>query len=290
MYKTINTLFCMILSTMLMACTETLEDIPSGSEDVNGFNVTWRSNVTDKQREAIRTILNDLQFVEGGTFLMGATQEQTPYARENEKPAHYVQLSNFYIGKHEISIQQLEVLLYKEFSAYERSHGAPQYTWTDWKMVIDLIYEYSGIELDFPTEAQWEYAARGGNKGNGSIYSGGNSISTIENSENELGLVDMAKGHSEWCKDAFNEYSGLPIEVNPYYVQGLGHVIRGGNEKSVEELKDYFNTRFSSKDKFSNVYKDFRSCRVSARSYGDDSHDILGIHISCRFVINIKQE
>lgn len=290
MYKAINIVFSLILGTMLLACTETIEDIPSGNENVNDFNVTWRSNVTDKQKETIREILNDMQFVEGGTFLMGATQEQEPYARGNESPAHYVQLSNYYIGKYEISIQQLETLLDKEFSAYERSHGAPQYTWTDWKMILNLIYEYSGVELDFPTEAQWEYAARGGNKGNGYIYSGGNSIGSSEKSENELGLVGMARSHSEWCKDAFNEYSGIPLEINPYYVQGLGHVIRGGNENSVEELKDYFETRFSSKNKFSNVYKDIRSCRVSARSYGDDSHAYLGIYISCRLVINIKQK
>lgn len=289
MYKTINILSYMFWGTILAACTETLEDIPGGSEEVNGFNVTWRNNVTDKQKDAIREILNDMQFVEGGTFLMGATQEQEPYARENEKPAHFVQLSDYYINKHEISIQQLEALLDKEFSAYERNHGAPQYTWTDWNKVLNLIYEYSGVEFDFPTEAQWEYAARGGNKGNGYRYSGGNSISSIENSENELGLVGMARSHSEWCKDAFNEYSGLPSEIDPYYIQGLGHVIRGGNEKSVEELKDYFDTRFSSKDKFSNVYKDVRSCRVSARSYGDDSHTYLGLYISCRFVINIKK-
>lgn len=289
MYKTINIVFYMIISTMLLACTEILEDIPGGNENVNGFNVTWRNNVTDKQKDAIREIINDMQYVEGGIYLMGATQEQEPYARENEKPAHYVQLSDFYIGKYEISIQQLEALLDKEFSAYERNHGAPKYTWTDWKMILNLIYEYSGVELDFPTEAQWEYAARGGHMGNGYIYSGGNSISSIENSENQLGLVGMARSHSEWCKDAFNDYSGLPLEIDPYYVQGMGHIIRGGNEKSVEELKDYYST-YSSKDKFSSIYKDIRNCRVSARSYGDDSHAYLGIYISCRLVINIKQK
>lgn len=289
MYKTINILFCMILGTMLVACTETLEDIPCASENVNGFNVTWRSNVTDKQKEAIREILNDMQYVEGGTFLMGATQEQEPYARENEKPAHYVQLADFYINKHEISIQQLEALLDKEFSAYERNHGAPKYTWTDWKNVIDLIYEYSGFKLDFPTEAQWEYAARGGRKSTGFIYPGDNTLETAEIVENELGLFGMAKGHSEWCKDAYNDYSRFPLESNPYYVQGLGHIIRGGNDNSVEEVNDYFDTRFSTKNKFSSVYKDIRSCRVSARYYGDDSHAYLGIYISCRLVINPNQ-
>lgn len=289
MYKTINIVFIIILGTMLWACAGTLEDIPSNNEDVNGFHVTWRSNVTDRQKDAIREILNNMQFVEGGTFLMGATQEQEPYARENEKPAHYVQLTDFYIGKYEISIQQLEALLGKEFSAYERNHGAPKYTWADWKMILNLIYEYSGVELDFPTEAQWEYAARGGKKSYGYIYPGWYSISSLEDHENELGLVDMARNHSEWCKDAFNRYSGLPLECNPYYVQGLGHIIRGGNEKSIEKLKNYFSTS-SSKNKFSSIYKDVRNCRVSARSYADNSHDYLGIYISCRFTFNIKQK
>lgn len=290
MYKIINIIFYIVLCTMFLACTKTLEDIPGGNENVNGFNVTWRSNVTDKQKEAIREIFFDMQYVEGGTFLMGATQEQEPYARENEKPAHYVQLSNYYIGKYEVSVSQLESILEKDFSAYERNHGAPQYTWADWKNVIDLIYEYSGVRVDFPTEAQWEYAARGGYKSNGFIYSGGNSLETAETSENELGLFGMARNHSEWCKDAYNNYSVLPLETNPYYIQGLGHVVRGGNEESVEEAKDYFDTRFSSKDKFFNIYKDARSCRVSARSYSDESSAYLGIYISCRFVININQD
>lgn len=276
----------MILSTMFIDCTETLENIPNCEENINGFDVTWRSNVTGKQKEAIREILNNMQYVEGGIFLMGATQEQGTYARENEKPAHYVQLSDYYIGKDEISIQQLESILDKQFSAYERNHGSPYYTWSDWKKIIDLIYEYSGIEVDFPTEAQWEYAARGGNKSKGYIYSGGDFLDSIENSENELGLVGMARKHSEWCKDAFNEYSGLPLEINPYYVQGMGHVIRGGNKNSISELKNY-HSKYPS-DKFSSIYKDIRSCRVSSRSYGDDSHAYLGIYISCRLVININ--
>ena len=290
MHKTLNILFCMAFCTMLVDCTATLENIPASNEVVNGFNVTWRINVTDSQKEVIREILNDMQYVEGATFLMGATQEQEPYARENEKPAHYVRLSNYYIGRNEVSISQLELILGKDFSAFEKKHGAPQYTWADWKKILDLIYEYSGVIVDFPTEAQWEYAARGGNKSKGFIYSGGSTLEDAEFVENELGLFGMVRGHSEWCKDAYNDYSGFPLEINPYSVQGQGHVVRGGNEKSVEKVKNYYGTRFSSQEEFFNIYKDARSCRVSARSYSDDSYAYLGVYISCRFVININQE
>lgn len=288
MYKTIN--LYIIICIAFVSCTEKLEDIPASKENINGFDVTWRLNVTNEQKNVIREILNNMQYVEGGTFLMGATQEQEPFARENERPAHYVRLSDYYIGKTEITIQQLEVILDKEFSVYERNHGAPKFTWYDWQTVLNLISEYSGVTFDFPTEAQWEYAARGGKNGNGYIYSGGNSISYAEKKENELGLWGMARCHSEWCKDAYNAYSGLPLETNPYHIQGLGHVVRGGNELSMEKLKDYFDTRFSTKDKFFNIYKDSRSCRVSARSFNDDSYVYLGIYISCRFVINLDKQ
>lgn len=285
MYKSINILLFLLLCLMFFACEKTLEDIPDDNEVVNGINVSWRKNVTDKQKGVVREILNNMQYIQGGIFLMGATQEQEPFARENERPAHYVRLSDFYIGKYEISIQQLEILLDKEFSAYERKHGAPQFIWTDWLMVLNLVSEYSGVLFDFPTEAQWEYVARGGNKGAGCIYSGSNTLEIAEDHENELGIVGMARGHSEWCKDSYNAYSGIPLEVNPCNLQGWGHVIRGGNNESVKELKDYFST-YSFNDRFNHIREDFRSCRVSARSYGDDSFAYLGIYVSCRFVIN----
>lgn len=287
MHKTIKYTLCFAICIFLSACAKTLDDIDANSEVVNGFCVSWRKNVTENQKEAIRDILNDMHLVEGGTFLMGATQEQEPFAKDNEKPAHYVQLSDFYICKYEISISQLESILNKEFTPYNKLCGTPQFSWYDWRYVIDLICELSGIEVDFPTEAQWEYAARGGNKSKGYIYSGGNSLEVAELSENELGLCEMARCHSEWCKDAFNYYSQLPLEINPYCVQGLGHVVRGGNAKSLEKQKDYFST-LSTKDKFINSYDDIRCCRVSARSY--DTQSSLNRYISCRLVINIKND
>ena len=255
MYKTIKVIFYLFISSTFLACTETLNDIPAGEEVVNGFRVVWRKNVTERQRNAIRQILNDMQFVEGGIFLMGATQEQAIYAKENEKPAHYVQLSNYYIGRNEISISQLESIIGNNFSDYERNYGAPKYLWSDWKKIMDLISDLSGIELDFPTEAQWEYAARGGKRTNGFIYPGGNTLDTSQAVENELGLFGMAGDHSEWCKDAYNDYSGLPLEIDPFTIQGLGHIIRGGNEKSVEYLKNY-NSLYTFENLLFDVYEE----------------------------------
>ena len=295
MYKTIINYLSLLFSLFLIcSCTKSLEEVPPSVEIINGFNVEWRKNVSETKKNVIREILNDMIYVEGGLFLMGATQEQNIYARHNEKPAHYVQVSDYYIGKNELTIEQIERLLNTEFSSYEKKQGAPDFTWDDWAYVMKVIEEYSNVKVDFPTEAQWEYAARGGIYSKGYIYPDGNSIKDAEQSENELGLVDLAKGHSEWCKDAYNEYSNFPLENNPYYIQGLGHIVRGGNVKSTTEQKNYFDT-FSTRDEFSSVDDDFRICRVSARSYWHDYQSPLGgqyspwnTQISCRLVINIQ--
>ena len=283
-----------ILSLFLIfafwSCAESLEDISAETESVNGFELTWRRNVSEQKREVIRDILNDMQYVQGGLFLMGATLEQEPYARQNESPAHYVSLSDYYIGKNEISIEQIEILLECEFSNYEREHERiDNFTWDSWAALIGIINDYTGLKFDFPTEAQWEYAARGGCHSKGTVFPGGNTVSEAAGADNELGLSDMFGRHSEWCKDAYVEYEAIPLQVNPCYSSGLGHVVRGGNEHSLENDKNYLtddNYRFSS------YYDDFRMSRVSARSYYGaidvdwDEDQIWAKYISCRLVIN----
>ena len=289
MYQTIKKIYILLFVFGLISCSKSMDEIPAGTEIVNGFNVEWRKNVAEAKKDVIRDILNDMVFVEGGLFLMGATQEQEPFARYDEKPAHYVQVSNYYIEKKELTIEQLEILLDTEFSQFEKERGAPDFTWSDWKLIMQIIYEYSNINIDFPTEAQWEYAARGGIYSKGYIYPGANTIQEAECSENELGLLDMTKNHSEWCKDAYTEYSNFPLEDNPFYIQGLGHVVRGGNVESISEQNDYLdNEFFNTRSKFSWWYDDYRVCRVSSRSYCDDEQAFLNTHIICRFVININ--
>lgn len=289
MYKAIIGCYFLLPVFYLTSCTKSIDEIPSNVEIANGFSIEWRKDVSEAKKNVIREILSDMIYIKGGLFLMGATQEQEIYARHNEKPAHYVQVSDYYIGKSELTIEQIEILLNAEFSSFEKKQGAPNFTWDDWAYVMKVIKEYSNVKVDFPTEAQWEYAARGGIYSNGYIYPGGNTVEDAEQSENELGLVNLTKGHSEWCKDAYNEYSNFPLENNPYYIQGLGHIVRGGNMKSVTKQKDYLKT-FSTADEFSSCYDDFRACRVSARSYCDDTQSYLNAHISCRLVINISKE
>ena len=282
----LKTLTFISTALLLCSCSRPPEEIPGYAETVNGFKVEWRKNVSEDKKGVVRDILNEMVHVKGGVFLMGATQEQNGHARSNEHPAHYVRISDYYICQEEINAEQVEILLGTELSSYEHHLGAPDFSWNDWRYVLDVIREYSGVPIDFPTEAQWEFAARGGLESLGSLYPGGDDLNTAIYSDNELGLTDMAGGHSEWCKDAYNEYSGFSLETNPFYIQGRGHVVRGGNSKSTHNRKDYFNRS----DSFISCYNDIRTCRVSARSYCDNSQSSLYTLISCRPVINIDNE
>lgn len=282
MYKELTLSFVSIL--LFSSCAKSIEDVEPSTEHVGSFNVSWRAGVNDDKKQVIRDILNDMQFVEGGTFIMGATLEQEPFAKENESPAHYVRLSDYHICKKELTIQQISVLTDTEFSVYENKVGSPQYTIDDYQYVINLMKSMSGVNFDLPTEAQWEFAARGGNLSTGNIYPGSNVFGN--NAQNELGLYDMELGKSELCKDAYTEYTNVPLQIDPCNLQGIGKVIRGGNNGSTDEDKDYY-SKYESAHKFHSVHDDKRTCRVSARSYVDDKQlSYLYKNVTCRIVIN----
>lgn len=285
MYKELILAFVIVL--LLFSCVKSIDEIEPSTEHVGSFNVSWRAGVNDEKKQVIQDILKDMQFVEGGTFIMGATLEQEPFARQNEKPAHYVQLSDYHICKKELTIQQISILTDTEFSVYENKVGSPQYTIDDYHYVISLMKSMSGVNFDLPTEAQWEFAARGGNLSTGYIYPGSNTCG--DNAQNELCLLDMELGKSELCKDSYTEYTNIPLQVDPCNLQGIGNVIRGGNDGSVDEVKDYY-SKYESTLKFHAVHDDKRTCRVSARSYVDNQQlSYLYKNVTCRIVINTKE-
>lgn len=276
--------FLIVSLQLISSCGQSLDEIPASNEIVNRFNVSWRADVSPEKKKVIREILENMQYVKGGTYIMGATQEQEPYAHKNERPAHFVQLSDYYICKYELTIDQLSTLTDKKFSSYENTVGSPKYTIDDYLYIVNLIKTITDIEFDLPTEAQWEYAARGGPNMQGKVYPGSNIQG--ENKMNELGLFDMELGKSELCKDAYTTYrNDFSLEINPCNLQGRGHVIRGGNGNSRKDKINYHES-----DMFLSLYDDKRACRVSARSYVDDEQlSYLYNNVSCRLVINLSK-
>lgn len=183
--------------------------------------------------------------VEGGTFLMGCEKTEADCYPDEEQ--HTVTLSTFYISKYEITVEQ--------FRYYCQQTGnqmppAPHFGWEDKAPIVNVTWQqardyaaWAGGRL--PTEAEWEYAARGGKHSKGYTYSGGNDALEVgwcyENSNkkthpvgekkaNELGLYDMSGNAWEWCNDNYEiyYYKNSPQKNPQGPTTGIGKVNRGG--------------------------------------------------------------
>ena len=298
-------LHCLIVLFVILitSCTKELE-CPEGNgiEKINGFIVKWRKQIRAEQKNCIREILNNMVEVEGGTFVMGATEEQTEFARPNEYPLSYNMISSFYICKYEITDNQYIAIMGNPNGDKHLRHLS--LSWSDWKQFIETLNDLSSLEFDFPTEAQWEYAARGGTKSKGFLYPGSNNVddvrSSIENEgskiPNELGLYNMADLKSEWCKDFYTTYENTLLYENRYIFMGKEHVVRGGNYRCTGNSgKKYLENKISIHDTFGSFRSgvplaspyDYRYCRVSARWY---YYSHSNMYIGCRLAINIFDE
>lgn len=196
--------------------------------------------------------------VVGGTFTMGATTEQSSDAWDDEKPAHQVTLSSYYIGETEVTQALWEAVMGSNPSYFKGSIlPVEQVSWNDCQEFITKLNAMTGQKFRLPTEAEWEYAARGGNKSKGYKYSGSNNIGDVSwykgnsginthtvktKQPNELGIYDMSGNVWEWCSDWKGSYSSN-AQTNPTGPStGSARVIRGGSW-----CYDAKNCRFSSR-------------------------------------------
>lgn len=183
--------------------------------------------------------------VEAGTFMMGATKEvKEPY--KIELPAHEVSLTeDYYIGKYEVTQALWNVVMDSKYSTNDGDLLPKNYvSWNDCQEFIEKLNKITGLKFRLPTEAEWEYAARGGKKSKRYLYSGSNNVLDVAwydgNSSNkrhpvgtkqanELGIFDMGGNVSEWCQDLWGQYQN-DSQINPLGSSaGTKHVLRGGN-------------------------------------------------------------
>ena len=186
----------------------------------------------------------DMVRVEAGTFTMGATPEmKDPY--DWEKPTHQVTLTNdYYIGKYEVTQALWQAVMDNNPSKFKGDNlPVENVSWKDCQEFLSKLNNTTGKKFRLPTEAEWEYAARGGKKSRGYQYSGSNNISDVawytDNSgskthavgskqANELGIYDMSGNVYEWCQDWKGSYSSSS-QVNPTgAASGSDRVLRGG--------------------------------------------------------------
>ncbi|MBQ0023997.1 MAG: formylglycine-generating enzyme family protein [Prevotellaceae bacterium] len=183
--------------------------------------------------------------VEGGTFTMGATAEQGSDAYDDEKPAHSVTLRSYMIGETEVTQALWEAVMGKNPSKHKGNNRPVEcVSWKDCQKFIDKLNSLTGKRFRLPTEAEWEYACRGGNRSKGYKYSGSNTLSDVAwyadnsggtthdvktKSPNELGIYDMSGNVWEWCSDWKGSYSSSS-QTNPTgAASGSGRVRRGGS-------------------------------------------------------------
>ena len=224
--------------------------------------------------------VNGVQFtmvaVEGGTFTMGATSEQGSDAWDDEKPAHKVTLSDYYIGQTEVTQALWEAVMGGNPSRRIGDNlPVEQVSWNDCQVFIQKLNQLTGKQFRLPTEAEWEYAARGGRKSRGYKYAGGNNIGSVawydDNSgnemhpvatkqANELGIYDMSGNVWEWCSDWYGDYTSSSQSDPQGPSSGSDRVGRGGGYGSIAGV-----------------------CRVSCRNiYAPGCRfDFLGLRLSC---------
>lgn len=191
--------------------------------------------------------------VRGGSFRMGATSEQE-LRGDDEKPIHNVTLDSYYIGETEVTQALWDAVWGESFSKFVRENedsihavgdDYPVYyvSWSDCQYFISKLNELTGENFHLPTEAEWEFACRGGIKSRGYKFSGSNDINRVAwygdisgdnvhpvgtKMPNELGIYDMSGNVLEWCSDWFGKYSGASQHSPAGPLDGTYRVTRGG--------------------------------------------------------------
>ena len=241
--KTLLALLLMAICSMPMAAQSNVTGDVNEDGKFNISDVTtlihWLLNGVPETFDSKTFTVNGVTFkmiaVEGGTYTMGATEEQVlAGANDNEYPAHQVTLSSFYVNP----------------SRWQNDLKCPveRVTWNDCQTFINQLNALTGVQFRMLTEAEWEYAARGGNKAQGFLYSGNSNIDEVAwygadfggnsggrhhpvatKQANELGLYDMSGNVYEWVQDWSGSYTADP-QVNPTGPEtGSLRIIRGAS-------------------------------------------------------------
>lgn len=231
-------------ATMALPNSTTMP-IASTASSKYGEATTKETDVEDIRTYTINGVSFDMVKVEGGTFFMGT---DNMLFSKDEKPKHQVTVSTYYIGQTEVTeaLWKAVMLTNPSVWAYKGIDQLPvdNVSWDDCQEFIKRLNLLTGQNFRMPTEAEWEFAAIGGNKSHGYVYSGSNDINEVawydENSNhepqpvatkapNELGIYDMTGNADEWCSDWYARYS-LEPQVDPTGASsGKYRIKRGGS-------------------------------------------------------------
>jgi len=212
------------------------------------MNKRERGEMNENIREPVTDLDIEMVYVEGGIFMMGATTEQESEYSDDESSVHQVTVSSFHIGKYPITQAQWKTIMVENPSHYTSGDlPVENVSWHNAQMFIRKLNAKTGKQYRLPTEAEWEFAARGGNKSNGYKYSGSNLIADVAwynnnsgyktrpvgtKAPNELGIYDMSGNVWEWCQDWYGKYPAS-AQIDPQGPSsGDFRVRRGGSWRS----------------------------------------------------------
>ncbi|MDR0938925.1 MAG: formylglycine-generating enzyme family protein [Mediterranea sp.] len=214
--------------------------LPSRSASNLGFRIAFSEPKPLPEIEMV--------YVEGGTFTMGSPASEP--GRSDNEVQHQVTVSSFHIGKYEVTLGEWKAVTGSKFSSYPYPYPEGEdypvgwVSWNDVQTFILRLNNLTGMNYRLPTEAEWEFAARGGNQSKGYMFSGSDNLDEVawydnnagdsphyvgQKLPNELGIYDMSGNVYEWCSDWFGDYS-TSAQVDPTGPStGYNRVIRGGD-------------------------------------------------------------
>ena len=184
--------------------------------------------------------------VETGSFEMGGTAEQSVAAASDEKPSHVVTLRDYKIAQTEVTQELWQTVMDNNPSTIKGSNRpVHNVSWYDCMEFIETLNTVTGHTFRLPTEAEWEFAARGGNRSKGFRFAGSNNAEKVawnaemlggaelyfvkQRQPNELGIFDMSGNAYEWCSDIYDKYSDKQ-QTDPLGADfGENRVLRGGS-------------------------------------------------------------
>ena len=185
-----------------------------------------------------------MKHIKGGTFMMGATDNDA-MAEADEKPAHSVSVVDYYIGETEVTQELWKAVMGNNPAKFKgENYPIENVSFNDCVRFVEKLSQLTGRHFRLPTEAEWEYAARGGQRSKGYMYAGANDTTSVAwlNTDslwarhmpvatkrpNELGLYDMSGSVWEWCDTAYEPYQGARGNWFNRLIRNRFKVVRGG--------------------------------------------------------------